>query len=126
MRISDWSSDVCSSDLFSPAAIYIDHFQLPALLFGDTARVVVSVAVWAHGERLAVAGFARHRFPEIRMSALARAIPPTNNACQRRDVAAVLLAAQAADLGEHHCRPSFHARNGLRLCPWNWWAPFRL
>src|SRR3546814_1266507 len=32
MRISDWSSDVCSSDLWEDAAAALDHVGLPAII----------------------------------------------------------------------------------------------
>src|SRR3546814_8199104 len=42
MRISDWSSDVCSSDLADAAIILVDHEQLfdPALV-EQTARILL-------------------------------------------------------------------------------------
>src|SRR3546814_7568215 len=38
MRISDWSSDVCSSDLEAPD-VHFQRFQLHALLVGDVLQI---------------------------------------------------------------------------------------
>src|SRR3546814_3625459 len=38
MRISDWSSDVCPSDLSFTQAFAYDHFQWPALKMFGSAR----------------------------------------------------------------------------------------
>src|SRR3546814_7610337 len=35
MRISDWSSDVCSSDLYDGFAETVDAFRLVAMIFAD-------------------------------------------------------------------------------------------
>src|SRR3546814_778020 len=43
MRISDWSSDVCSSDLCQPVAAPVDLAQ--ALLVVDVVAVLAAVAV---------------------------------------------------------------------------------
>src|SRR3546814_20120395 len=44
MRISDWSSDVCSSDLFRPRAIDADFNHIP-----DAAMTAAVVALFADG-----------------------------------------------------------------------------
>src|SRR3546814_7733907 len=41
MRISDWSSDVCSSDLFSVVTAKVDQVGIQRLELGDDSRVIV-------------------------------------------------------------------------------------
>src|SRR3546814_16680376 len=65
MRISDWSSDVCSSDLDGASDTVIIHqvlhyAQQPELVIREAARVLDS-----HG-RLLIADFAPHEREELR------------------------------------------------------------
>src|SRR3546814_13187097 len=55
MRISDWSSDVCSSDLREPEmAARVGEIAVPTLiLFGDEDRVINPSAAKTFNERIA-------------------------------------------------------------------------
>src|SRR3546814_15296977 len=51
MRISDWSSDVCSSDLIVQQVIRIDH-DLAAQAAGDDRRIdVAEFRPWGHDDQ---------------------------------------------------------------------------
>src|SRR3546814_20202767 len=59
MRISDWSSDVCSSDLQQGKAIVVDHQQQTIALYGRARRGEVE----RHDRNI----FARDILPDVEL-----------------------------------------------------------
>src|SRR3546814_12154861 len=65
MRISDWSSDVCSSDLHQPVEVVFDQTDLPCVI-GRFQVLQIVVAVDVNQAELAVlGGITRTREPRV-------------------------------------------------------------
>src|SRR3546814_8929488 len=72
MRISDWSSDVCSSDLYQPATAGADRSKLPALDQPPALTLPpLQHARLSNGMKIALAE--RHNAPVVQFSLIADA-----------------------------------------------------
>src|SRR3546814_19612887 len=130
MRISDWSSDVCSSDL-DLAILEQDHRRDAAhAIFGGSVRMVVDVELGDH--HLAVQ-FVRN-FLERRADHLARTAPfgPEIDEDRRVAVEHIGLETVVADrFGTHNLTPEFplgfQARQSAApaQAPWRANSPWR-